>query len=168
MKKKTLKNIGASVRQRLLNISREKSEEFQYNLTRYAVERFLFRFSKSEYSKQFILKGALLFLFWGTEQHRQTRDVDFLGFGENNISILENIFKDICNVTVEEDGFIFHENSVKGELIRNAQEYGGIRIFVDGILSTAKVRLQFDIGFGDSVTPSPVEAEMPVLLNYPG
>jgi len=162
--KKELKNPGASVRQKLLNLSREKREDFNYTLNRYAIERFLFRLGNSESAERFILKGAMLFLYWGIDSYRQTRDIDLLMFGNDNLAELEGIFKSICRLPVEEDGLIFRENSVTGEIIRDSQEYGGVRIFLKGNLDTAVVRLQFDIGFGDSITPQPVEASMPVLL----
>ena len=81
------KNVAASVRQRLLNISREQREDFQLILIRFALERLIFRISQSEYRDQFVLKGAMLFQIWSRESHRPTRDVDFLGQG-----VVERIF----------------------------------------------------------------------------
>ena len=53
-------NLPASIRQQLLNLSRDRGEDFNLTLTRYGTERLLYRLSQSEYSDQFILKGALL------------------------------------------------------------------------------------------------------------
>lgn len=165
--KKELKNPGASVRQRLLNLSRKKREDFNYTLNRYAIERFLFRLGRSPYAEKFILKGATLFLYWQIDAYRQTRDINLLMFGSDDPAKLEEIFKAICRLPVEEDGLLFNEDSVKGEVIRDSQEYGGARIFLAGNCDSAKIRLQFDIGFGDRITPQPVEADMPVLLDHP-
>ena len=49
-----VKNIGASVRARLLNVSREKNLNFELVLNRYATERLLYRLSKSRYADRFV------------------------------------------------------------------------------------------------------------------
>jgi len=48
-------NLPASVKQRLLNLSRQKNVEFNVILTKYALERFLYRMGVSRYRPQFIL-----------------------------------------------------------------------------------------------------------------
>ena len=58
----TQENLVSSTRNRLKNISRKRKLDFQFVLTRYALERFLYRLSKSKYKNQFVLKGALLFI----------------------------------------------------------------------------------------------------------
>ena len=47
MSKAAPKNIPASVRQRLLNVAKTTDEEFQALLTRFALERLLYRLGKS-------------------------------------------------------------------------------------------------------------------------
>jgi hypothetical protein len=64
----TQENLISSIRDRLKQISRNRKLDFQLVLTRYAVERFLYRLSKSKYKNQFILKGALLFMVWPDQQ----------------------------------------------------------------------------------------------------
>jgi hypothetical protein len=73
------RNVAASVRQRLLNLSRERGEDFGLILTRYALERVMYRLSWRTHREQFVLKGAMLFALWGDEPHRPTRDLDLLG-----------------------------------------------------------------------------------------
>jgi hypothetical protein len=51
-------NLAASVRQKLQNFSQQQNDSFESVLTRYALERFLYRLSRSPYQNQFILKGA--------------------------------------------------------------------------------------------------------------
>jgi len=126
--KKSPKNIAASVRQRLLNLSRQRSEDFNFVLTKYALERFLYRLSCSKFREFFLLKGAMLFSIWQDKPHRPTRDIDVLGFIANDIPYLEDVFKNICDVIVEDDGLVFLTDTVKGTEIREAKKYQGIRI----------------------------------------
>ncbi len=158
-------NPAASVRARLLNRAKADKAEFQLVLTRFALERLLYRLSKSPHRDQFLLKGALLFDLWFDEPHRPTRDADFLGFGSANIPRIENIFRDICKIAAAEDGMVFDPASVKGQEIRKEANYSGIRITLMATLDGAGCPVQADIGFGDAVTPGPEEAEYPVYLN---
>ncbi len=90
------RNVAASVRQRLRNLAHKQQEDFQGLLTRYALERLLYRLSQSQHRDQFILKGAMLFSVWSNEPHRATRDMDLLGHGENTVFHLEQVFREIC------------------------------------------------------------------------
>ena len=161
------RNIAASVRQRLLNRARERSEDFNYLLTRYANERLLFRLAESAHRDQFVLKGATLFELWYDTVHRATRDVDLLGFGEPGEERIQSVFRELCKVEVEPDGLRFLDESVQAERIRDAQEYGGVRVRLAADLGGARIPLQVDIGFRDAVTPGVVEAEFPTLLDFP-
>ena len=87
------KNTAASVRQRLLNAFRATGEPFDLLLTRYGVERLLFRLGRSRWSGQFVLKGAMLFATWHEIPMRPTRDVDLLGFGSPEADRLADIFR---------------------------------------------------------------------------
>jgi predicted nucleotidyltransferase component of viral defense system len=167
MNDKRGKNIAASVRDRLLALARERGEDFQLILTQYGLERLLYRLSQSGYRNRFILKGAMLFVVWGDQPHRPTRDVDFLAFGDSSEAGLEAIFRELCNVTVEDDGLTLMAHSVQVEVIRDETEYGGIRVRLFGDLAGARVPIQADIGFGDAVTPEAREIEYPTLLDNP-
>ncbi|GAC1315590.1 MAG: nucleotidyl transferase AbiEii/AbiGii toxin family protein [Collimonas sp.] len=158
-----IKNIGASVRSRLLNKARAEKLDFNLLLTRYALERLLYRLSISGQRDQFLLKGALLFDLWFDVPHRPTHDADFLGFGSADIPHLEEVFRDICRVTVE-DGIVFQPDSVKGAEIRKEANYAGVRILLMGLLDTARCPVQVDIGFGDAVVPGPEDADYPTIL----
>lgn len=163
------RNVAASVRQRLKNLATQQREEFQAILTRYALERLLYRLSRAGYRDTFILKGALLFSVWSEEPHRATRDVDLLGRGDNTISHLEQIFREICRGQVEEDGLEFNEDTVRCQKIKEDQEYEGVRINLQAFLTGTRTRieLQIDIGFGDAITPAPLDLEFPTLLDFP-
>jgi hypothetical protein len=97
-------------------------------LTRYALERLLYRLGKSSYRDRFILKGAMLFLLWGDQPHCPTRDVDFLGFGDSSEAALRTIFRELCDTPVEDDGLILSGDSIQVETIRDEAEYGSIRV----------------------------------------
>lgn len=167
MKGNKERNTAASVRDRLLALARQRSEDFQLILTRYGLERLLYRLSQSEYRDRFILKGAMLFTLWGDQAHRSTRDVHFLGFGDSGEATLQETFCNLCGVPVDNDGLVFLADSVRVETIRDAMEYGGIRVTLLGDLAGARIPIQADIGFGDAVTPEPEQVEYPTLLNYP-
>lgn len=161
------RNLAASVKERLLKKARSQREEFQGILTRYALERFLYRISSSLYRDIFILKGATLFSVWSDQPHRATQDLDLLGCGENTLPHWEQVFRDICGVQVAADGLEFKDNTIRGERIKEDQEYEGVRIKLTAILGTAKIPIQVDIGFGDVVTPAPNDVDFPTLLSFP-
>lgn len=160
-------NVAASVRQRLLDLSRERGEDFQLILTWYAAERFLYRLSLSKYSKQFILKGAMLLNVWMDRSHRPTRDLDLAGYVDASPEQLINLFQEICQVEVEEDGLQYDTESIQVNEIRANQEYQGQRVRLVAYLETARIPVQIDIGFGDVVTPDAEEISYPTLLDSP-
>jgi predicted nucleotidyltransferase component of viral defense system len=167
MSKNQPRNIPASIKGRLLQLSKQQREDFNYLLTRYAADRFLYRLSQSPYKQQFILKGASLFRIWHSEPHRATKDLDLLGHGENEISYLEKVFTEICSIPFEDDGIVFKQETVKGEKIKEEQEYEGVRIKLKGKLASINIQVQIDVGFGDAVTPKAEEAEFPTILDLP-
>ena len=165
---KTLpKDIGASVRARLLRIARERREDFQLVLTRYANERLLFRLASSRHAEQFVLKGATLFTLWTGTPHRATRDLDLLGFGDPGERHVRDVLADVLALHVADDGVRFDLDSLSVEPIREDQEYGGIRAEVIARVTTAQVRLQVDVGFGDAITPEARVVTFPPLLDFP-
>ena len=161
------KNMAVSVRDRLLNLARERGENFQLILTRYGLERLLYRLGKSDYRDLFVLKGAMLFMLWNDESHRPTRDVDFLGFGDSSVAGLRNVFRDLCEIPVEDDGLTLIADSIQINAIRDDTEYGGMRVKLVGELAGARILVQADIGFGDVITPGPRSIEYPTLLDSP-
>ena len=160
----TRHNVAASVRARLLNKARAEKLDFNLLLTRYALERMLYRLSVSAQRDNFLLKGALLFDLWFGVSHRPTHDADFLGFGSSGLLHLETLFRDISQIEVE-DGIVFQGDSVKAVEIRKEARYAGVRVTVLGVLDGARCPVQIDIGFGDAVVPAPEEASYPVILD---
>jgi len=161
------KTSHASIRQRLLNIARQQKIEFQLILTRFALERFLYRLSRSKYSEDFVLKGAMLFQVWGGAMHRPTRDLDLLSFGEPDISYYTTTITEICAQDLSNDGVLFQADSVLLERIKEEDGCQGLRATLLASLDAARIPLQIDIGFGDAVIPTPLHIEYPTLLDLP-
>jgi predicted nucleotidyltransferase component of viral defense system len=160
------RNIGASVRQRLLNLAHANGQPLELLLTRYALERLLHRLSMSPHRDRFVLKGAMLLVTWFAEPHRATRDVDLLGFGDATEDALLETFRGIMAVEAD-DGVSFDLKGLRIEAIREELEYGGSRLRTTAALSGARIPITVDIGFGDAVAPGIEEIDLPVLLEMP-
>lgn len=158
------RNVAASVRARLLNRARETKQDFSLVLTRYAIERLLYRISISQHAEQFLLKGALLFDLWFDIPHRPTRDADFLGFGSAELPHIGVVFREICAIETH-DGVVFQPDTVQAAEICKEANYAGVRVMLLGVIDGARCPIQIDIGFGDAVTPGPEDVEYPVMLS---
>ncbi|HOV18359.1 nucleotidyl transferase AbiEii/AbiGii toxin family protein [Ottowia sp.] len=157
-------NVAASVRARLLNVAKAQGVDFNQVLVRFALERILYRMTQSQHADRFLLKGALLFTLWYDMPHRATRDADLLGFGASDLASMAETFRDIAAVAVD-DGIVFDPASVTADDIRKEAGYGGVRVIIAGELAKARCKTQIDVGFGDAVTPAPVDSVYPVLLD---
>jgi len=144
------RNIGASVRARLLDRVRAEGSDFQILLTRYALERLLYRLSISVHRDRFILKGAMLFVTWVADPFRPTRDLDLLGYGDNGAEVLADTFRAICAQLVADDGVTFDAAGLEAAPIREEAEYGGVRVRTTAMIAGARIPIQVDIGFGDA------------------
>ena len=161
------KNVAASVRQRLYNLAKKRGDDFQILLTRYTIERLLYRLGQSPHRAGFILKGATLFSLWGDEPYRATRDLDLLGIGESDVSRLRDVFRELCRLQVENDGIRFDPDTVDALPIREDADYGGVRVTLVGFLDRARVPVQVDVGFGDALVPLPEDVSFPTILDFP-
>ncbi len=157
-------NLAASVRARLRGVAKAQASDFNQVLVRFALERILYRLTQSKYADRFLLKGALLFTLWYDMPHRATRDADLLGFGASDLESVAQVFREIATVAVD-DGIVFDPASITVEEIRKEAGYGGVRVVIAGELAKARCKTQIDVGFGDAVTPGPVDSVYPVLLN---
>jgi predicted nucleotidyltransferase component of viral defense system len=158
-----IKDLAASVRARLLVIAKAENVDFNQILVRFALERILYRLSQSPHADQFLLKGALLFNLWYDMPHRPTRDADLLGFGPSDLESIVQTFRDIAGVKVA-DGMTFDPDTIHVEEIRKEAGYTGARVLIVGEIAKARCKTQIDIGFGDAVTPGPVQSIYPVLI----
>lgn len=159
-----MKNRSASIRARLLNLSKKENIEFQLVIFRFLHERLLYRLSISEFSERFMLKGgAFIYALQGIKT-RPTTDVDLLGLQiANDVDTLCDVFHSICKME-SDDEVHFLAESVHGEIISEQEKYNGVRIFIDAQFDTVRQQLQIDIGFGDVVTPGNLQLEYPILL----
>jgi hypothetical protein len=150
-----------------LNLAKERGEDFDLVLTRFALERLRYRLSVSPYADRFILKGAMLVAVWMPDAFRATRDLDLLGRGDPSRGFAEIVFKDLCGMAVEPDGVEFDATTVRAELIREHQRYSGTRVKLEASIAGAAIGLQADVGFGDAVVPPPAMIDYPSLLQFP-
>jgi predicted nucleotidyltransferase component of viral defense system len=161
------RDIGASVRQRLLNKSRTQGRPFQELIQYFAMERFLYLLAKSPYSDRFVLKGALLLTAWRAPQSRPTMDIDLAGRVDNQLDHIKEIVARVCEVDVEPDGIAFNRTSMDVSRINEDADYEGVRVQFHATLARARIPMQLDIGFGDVITPGPTDIEYPSLLDFP-
>lgn len=160
------RNVGASVRQRLLSVAHARGQPMELLLTRYALERLLHRLSLSPHRERFVLKGAMLLVTWFDEPHRTTRDVDLLGFGDPSHEALLAAFREIMTIEAN-DGVTFDLKALRIEPIREEVEYGGSRLRTTAALAGARISITVDVGYGDAVEPGVEEIDLPVLLDMP-
>ena len=168
------KNRAASVKQHLLNISRAQGRGFDILLVRFALERLLFRLSRSAYRDSYILKGGMLVTQWLDHDNRETRDADFLGFGEADAETIKAIFAEIMAIA-NDDGLDFDTSALTATAIREEMEYGGIRLKTSAYLERTRIPVTLDIAFGDALVdaaqsidyPSLLDMERPSIRAYP-
>jgi predicted nucleotidyltransferase component of viral defense system len=159
--------LQASIHARLINHAKAAGVDANLILVRYAMERFLYRLSRTSHAKGFVLKGGLLMLVWLGETIRPTRDADLLGSGDLSNQELKKIFRGVCVADVEPDGMAYDLESIRITDIREENPYGGKRVIMRSSLGKARIRLQADVGAGDAVSPPPEWLEYPTLLGMP-
>lgn len=168
MTARPIANTAASVHARLLASSRQTSADFQFELIRFGNERLLARIAGSEYATAFVLKGATLFALWTSTPHRPTRNIDLHGSGPNSPEHLKQLFREICGEQdAGQDGLVLRRDSVLATVIRQDQEYEGVRVTLLATLGNAKIPLQVDVEYGDAMYPPPCEIAMPSILGFP-
>jgi predicted nucleotidyltransferase component of viral defense system len=167
-------NIAASVKARLLAMARVQGRVFDTLLVRYALERLLFRLSKSAYRDRFVLKGGMLVAQWLDQDMRETRDMDLLGFGPQDEAEIVETFRDIMLIAAA-DGLHFDVTALAASAIRDEAEYGGLRLRTIATLERTRIPITLDIGFGDVLPdaaqvmnyPSLLDMERPSIRSYP-
>jgi hypothetical protein len=162
-----IKDLAKSVHTRLLTLAKQTGRPFNEVLQLYAMERFLYRLSRSNHSTSFVLKGGLMLRVWKAPVTRPTKDVDLLGRTNNTVANLVSIVQQVCSEQVEPDGMQFDPTTAVGTTINEDAEYNGIRVKFIGLLGVARATMQIDVGFGDAVVPDPVDIEVPTLLDFP-
>ncbi len=165
--RKAIRDIPASIRQRLLNLARRQVTDFERVLQRYAVERFLYRLSASDEVDRFTLKGAALLRVWTGQELRPTRDIDFLARGARDEAAIRTALRAVCRISCREDGVVFDPATISITSIRIDQPDGGCRARIRGSLGRIRLAVPVDIGFGDVVTLGRREENYPTLLDLP-
>ena len=166
-KDNTIKNYGKSIRTKLLNVAQKENVFHQTILTRYFQERLLYRMSQTKYRNNFYLKGGALMYAYERFAARPTLDIDFLGKNiSNEGSSIVAAFKEICSVPYDEDGVIYDVDHITSQDITEFKDYHGIRLSIPVKMDTIAQVLTMDIGFGDVVTPNPIDLDYPILLEH--
>lgn len=148
----------------LRNLAHRTGAPTDQVMLEYVLERFLYRISAHPLGKQhFVLKGGLLLAQFGAR--RITRDVDILGraFPGDEQEIIHRI-KQIAATDID-DGVTFEPDTLTTVLIRQDDDYHGLRLAMSATLSRARLKLQLDVSFGDPVTPAPTLIEYPQYLS---
>lgn len=135
-------------------------------MTRYVIERLLWRLSVSPYRQLFVLKGAMLFSLWAPTPNRATGDLDLLDFGNNDPDQEAGLFREVM-VIAADDGIVFKPDTVIAAAARAEDEYAGVRLDFQAELAGARLPIHVDIGFGDASTPGAQDIEYPSLLDLP-
>lgn len=165
MSKGNITNYGKSIRTKLLSIAKKENVFYQTVLTRYFQERLLYRMAQTRFRNNFFLKGGALMYAYERFAARPTLDIDFLGNGINNEgATIIAAFKEICAVPYEEDGVVFDVDNMTAQNITEFKDYHGVRLSIPVKMDTISQVMTMDIGFGDVVTPNPVDLDYPVLL----
>ena len=162
---KIIKDKGKSVRNRLLNISREASYDYNLMLTRYVQERMLYRLSQSKYKDSFCLKGGALLYAHNQLKSRPTIDIDFLAKNLNNDKEhIKSVFAEILSFPDDGDALTFKGEEITVDDIMEGKNYHGVCVSTKAWLDGMPLHLSIDIGFGDVTVPAPQELAYPVIL----
>ncbi len=144
------------------NIAKEKDISAQLVLQNYMLERYLERVSLSEYRDKYIIKGGFLIASLVGLESRATMDLDatIKGYPVNEDSI-RSMVESIVSVPVD-DGISFQIKDIG--LIREDDEYGGIRVSLNANYEKMAVPLKLDITTGDKITPGEIEYSYKLMM----
>jgi hypothetical protein len=162
-----VRNVAASVRQRLHDRAKQSGRPFQEVLQYFAMERFLYRLSSSPHAAKFVLKGALMLTAWQAPTARPTKDIDLLGRMDNRPEAVADVVRAICEYPVEDDGLQFDPQTIQALVIKEDADHSGVRVNFKGHLENARIDMQIDVGFADATVPSPQIFDFPAILDFP-
>ena len=165
MSREVKRNVGMSIKTRLLQFSKESQMDYMKILVRYLHERLLYRVSISPYREKLLLKGSSLLYAYERWDARPTLDIDLLGHRiSNSEENIRSIMTEICQLECPEDGVTFDAQTIHLEPIAVEKKYPGVCVTVDAHLDTIKQAVSIDIGFGDIITPEPMPLDYPAIL----
>ena len=126
-------NLPASIRARLKNRADELGMDLNQVLQHYAMERFLYRLSKTSWTERLVVKGAAMLRVWEGAVARPMKDIDFLGDIDNSPKTVAVIVKE-CLAVESADVFEFSPDVIVA-LITVEGRYPGVRALIEGRLS---------------------------------
>lgn len=156
-------NIAEQRYRDLQRLARNTGRNTHELLTLYALEGFLSRVAESQYKKLLVLKGGVLLA--ALDHRRPTRDIDFAGIDLNND--VENLLKVCCEIAsnIQNDGIVFDTGAATARVIRDEEEYSGVRVSISAIIYTAQIPFHIDVNVGDPIVPEIEKVAIPRLLN---
>jgi predicted nucleotidyltransferase component of viral defense system len=161
-----MRNLTASIQTKLKQVAAAEQKSYQLILTRFFQERLLYRIFISPYKSHFCLKGGALLYAFEKEASRPTMDIDLLGLRiDNDLIHFKDVFLEICQIEDATDAVTFNLDTLTTAKINKVDKYAGVRVKIEVKLGNIKQNLQIDIGFGDVVTPNPIEMDYPTLLD---
>lgn len=164
--KRAITNLQALIHDRLINQAKVQSRSYNELFQYYLIERFLYRLSISHYADTFILKGAMAIIILDADFPRATRDIDFLKISDNSFDFIENAVKEICAVTVNDDGLFFEPESILSNPIKINDKNPGVRLTFKVYFGKASYSMQIDVGVSDKVFPAARREKYPTLIGH--
>lgn len=148
----------------LQNGARRLGRPTQELLQLYVLEGFLARLAASDVRDRFVLKGGVLLAAF--DSRRPTRDVDLAGLdlANDTVSVLELVRRIVAVPPPSDDGIAFSVEAVTAEVIREEDDYSGVRVHVEANLASAQLPFHVDVNVGDPIWPSPTTVAVPRLL----
>jgi hypothetical protein len=129
----------------------------------YGLEGFLDRLVQSDVADKFVLKGGVLLAALG--ERRPTRDIDLAARAlSNSADDVLSMLRRVAAIPLE-DGLEFDSAGAAAEVIRENDDYNGVRVTLDGRLSRAAIHLHVDVNVGDPIWPEPQRVSLPRLLS---
>lgn len=157
---------------KIKNVALQKGVDPRVLMRVYMMERFLDRVSRSRYKDNFVLKGGMLISYLVGVNLRTTMDIDTT---MQNISLSEDdvriFISDVISINID-DGVKFTLQTL--DSIMQESDYPGVRASLIADFDGTKTPVKIDISTGHAITPSAMEAELPLmfsesisLLTYP-
>lgn len=147
----------------LQNEARRSRRPSQELFQLYVLEGFLARLSVSALRDRFVLKGGVLLAAF--DSRRPTKDVDLAGLDIPNDTeaVLALVRGVLAVIPALDDGVEFTPETSWAEVIREADDYSGVRVNVEARLASAKLPFHVDVNMGDPIWPSPTSVAVPRL-----
>jgi predicted nucleotidyltransferase component of viral defense system len=160
------KTSAASILARLRNHARAIGYPAEQMLLLHLSERFLARLAVSRWQDHLILKGGLNLYSRYRELARPTKDIDLAALRlPSTPNEIGNVIRAIALLELD-DGVTFDGINLTTDSILEDAKYNGVRVWLVGGLRDSKARstLQFDVSFGNAITPAPAILHFPNAL----